>query len=102
MLLRTASFILFLFHGKFEVLAENSTETLCALGRNFDHLATLRQINLFWMRFSPVMDEIYRVARASDSQCRSRNCPGFDPRILRHSGILVAADETVFTVQYIT
>ncbi len=33
-------------------------------------------------------DEIYgRVVRASDSQCRSRNCPGFDLRILRHSGI---------------
>jgi hypothetical protein len=28
-----------------------------------------------------------RVVRASDSQCRSRNCPGFDPSILRHSGI---------------
>ncbi len=27
------------------------------------------------------------VARASDSQCRSRNCPGFDPSILRHSVI---------------
>ncbi len=27
-----------------------------------------------------------RVVRASDSQCRSRNCPGFDPSILRHSG----------------
>jgi hypothetical protein len=24
---------------------------------------------------------------------RSRNCPGFDPSILRHSGILGAADE---------
>ncbi len=28
-------------------------------------------------------------------QCRSRNCPGFDPSILRHSGIWGAADETV-------
>jgi hypothetical protein len=33
-----------------------------------------------WMRYS-------RVARASDNQCRSRNCPGFYPSILRHSGI---------------
>ncbi len=33
-----------------------------------------------------------RLVRASDSQCRSRNCPGFDPRILRHSGIWGAAD----------
>jgi hypothetical protein len=23
-----------------------------------------------------------RVVRASDSQCRSRNCPGFDPSLL--------------------
>jgi hypothetical protein len=40
------------------------------------------------MRFS-------RVVRASDSQCRSRNCPGFDLSILRHSGIRGAADDTV-------
>ncbi len=31
----------------------------------------------------------------SDSRCRSRNCPRFDPSILRHSGISGAADETV-------
>jgi hypothetical protein len=36
-----------------------------------------------------------RVARASDSQCQSRNSPGFDPSILRHGGISGAADETV-------
>ncbi len=35
------------------------------------------------------------MARASDSQCRRRNCPGFDPSILQHSGILGAADERV-------
>jgi hypothetical protein len=35
------------------------------------------------------------VVRASDCQCRSRNSPGFDPSILRHSGIWGAADETV-------
>ena len=28
-----------------------------------------------------------RVVRASDCQCQSRNSPGFDPSILRHSGI---------------
>ncbi len=44
------------------------------------HLAEL------WMRSS-------RVVRASDSQCRSRNCPGFEPSILRHSGIWGTADE---------
>jgi hypothetical protein len=35
---------------------------------------------LKWMRFS-------QVVRASNSECRSRNCPGFGPCILRHSGI---------------
>jgi hypothetical protein len=36
-----------------------------------------------------------RVVRASDSLWLSRNCPGFDPSILRHSGFRRAADETV-------
>ncbi len=36
-----------------------------------------------------------REVRASDSQCQSRSCPGFDPSILRHSGIWGAADDTV-------
>ncbi len=35
---------------------------------------------IFWMRFG-------RVCRASDSQCLSRNCPGFGHSILRHNGI---------------
>ncbi len=39
-----------------------------------------------------------RVDRVSDSQCRSRNCPGFDPSILRHSGIWAAADEAVMNI----
>ncbi len=39
-----------------------------------------------------------QVVRASDSQCRSRNCPGFDPSILRHSGIWGAADEAVLNI----
>jgi hypothetical protein len=39
-----------------------------------------------WMRSSPVMwMRSSRVVRASDRQCRSRNCPWFDPSILRHS-----------------
>ncbi len=42
--------------------------------------ACTRQESACQMRFS-------RVVRASDSQCRRRNCPGFDPSILRHSGI---------------
>ncbi len=41
-----------------------------------------------WMRFS-------RVVRASDCQRQSRNSPGLDPSILRHSGIRGAADDAV-------
>ncbi len=44
-----------------------------------------------WMRCS-------RVARASDSQCRSCNCPGFDPSILWNSGIWGAADIAVLNI----
>ncbi len=34
-----------------------------------------------------------RKVRASDCQCQSRNSPGFDPSIIRHSGFWGAADE---------
>ncbi len=44
-----------------------------------------------WMRYS-------RVVRASDIQFRSRNCPGFDPSILWHSGIWGVADEAVLNI----
>ena len=54
------------------------------------YVYTVQQVN---MRSS-------RVVRASDSQCRSRNCPGFDPSILRHSGIWGAADEAVLNIVY--
>jgi hypothetical protein len=48
-----------------------------------------------WMRSS-------LVVRASDCQFRSRNSPGFDSSIFRHSGICGAADEAVLnTVPYI-
>ncbi len=40
------------------------------------------------------------VVRASDCQCRSRYSPGFDPSILRHSGIWGAADEAVLNTVY--
>ncbi len=36
-----------------------------------------------------------RVVRACGRQSRSRNSPGFDPSILRHSGISGAADEAM-------
>jgi hypothetical protein len=42
------------------------------------------------------------VVRASDSQCRSRDSPGFDdPSIHRHSGVRGPADETVLKVSLI-
>ncbi len=44
-----------------------------------------------WMRSS-------RVVRASDCQCQSRNNPGFDPSIFRHSGIWEAANEAVLNI----
>ncbi len=50
-----------------------------------------------WMRSSMWMRSI-RVVRASGSQCRSRNCPGFDPSILRHIRIWEAADEAVLKI----
>jgi hypothetical protein len=39
------------------------------------------------------------VVRASDCQCRSRNSHGFDPNILRYSGIWVAANEAVLNTE---
>ncbi len=56
---------------------------------------TYLEVFLIFHQGSRVVDEIYRVVRASDSQCQSRNCPGFDPSIFRHSGLWVAADEAV-------
>jgi hypothetical protein len=44
-------------------------------------------VKVYWMRCSRMWMRCSGVARASDSLCRSRNCPGFDPSILRHSGI---------------
>ncbi len=37
----------------------------------------------------------FKMVRAADCQCQSRNSHGFDPCILRHSGIWGAADEAV-------
>ncbi len=43
----------------------------------------------------PGVDEIYPNGLSVWLPCRSRNSPGFDPSILRHSGIWGAADEAV-------
>jgi hypothetical protein len=48
-----------------------------------------------WMRSSRVWMRSSRVVRTCNCQCRSRNCPRFDPSILRHSGIWGAADEAL-------
>ncbi len=45
------------------------------------------------MRSSRVCMRSSRVVRASGCHCLSRNSPGFDPSILRHSGIWGAAYE---------
>jgi hypothetical protein len=46
----------------------------------------------------PKLDDPSQVGRASDSQYRSRNCPGFDPSIIRHCEIWGAPDEAVLNV----
>ncbi len=48
-----------------------------------------------WMRSGRGWMRSGRLVRASDSQCRSHNCPWFDPSILRHSGIWGSADKAV-------
>jgi hypothetical protein len=58
------------------------------------YLAELRiRSSWMWMRSSLLWMRSSRVVRAPDCQCQSRNSPGFDPSILRHSGIWGAADE---------
>jgi hypothetical protein len=43
--------------------------------------------SLVWKRSRLVWMRPSLVVRASDCQCQRRNSPGFDPSILRHSGI---------------
>ncbi len=52
----------------------------------------------FRMRSSLFRNRFSLVVRASDCQCTSRNGPGFDPSIRRHSGIWGAADEAVSNI----
>ncbi len=52
-------------------------------------ICLLTQCQIIWLMKSS------RVITASDCQCQSRNSPGFDPSILRHSGVRGAADEAV-------
>ncbi len=54
----------------------------------------LDEIQPSWMRSSLAWMRSL-VVRAFDCQCRSRNSPGFDPSIFRHSGIWGAADKAV-------
>ncbi len=48
-----------------------------------------------WWDLTELWMRSCRVVRASGCQCRSRNSPGFDPSILRHSGIRGATDGLV-------
>ncbi len=54
--------------------------------------------SLLRMRSSLLRMRSSLVVRASDCQCTSCNCPGFDPSIRRHSGIWGAADEAVLNI----
>ncbi len=48
-----------------------------------------------WMRSSRVWMRSSWLVRVPGYHCQSRNSPGFNPSILRHSGIWGAADEAV-------
>ncbi len=47
-----------------------------------------------------VEDELRVKAQEAErvSQCRSRNCPGFDASIFRHNGMWGAADEALLNI----
>jgi hypothetical protein len=66
-----------------------------ASGENYDWIRDLAE----WIRSIRVRMRSSPVVRTSDSQCRSRNCAGFDPNIIRHSGIWGAADEAVLSIE---
>ncbi len=73
---------------------------LCSVWKQ---VTTLRYSTIYGHKYEKKMnklkksvDEIYsRVVRASDCQCQSRQSPGLSPSILRHSGILGAAENTM-------
>ncbi len=87
-----AIFIFLYLHRLHEALKGEHLKSLLYMNPNInielDKKGNLRRIRTSWMRSS-------LVVRASDCQCRSRNSPGFDPSILRHSVIWGAADEAV-------
>jgi len=60
------------------------TDTVCKLG--------MQSKNMQKQRYSTLVCKAW-VVRASGCQCQSCNSPGFDPSILRHSGIWGAAYE---------
>ncbi len=65
-------------------------------------------IALYWRKILFSFLSVYCIMRCSrvwqerlTSNCRSRktrNCPGFDPGVLRHSGIWGVADEAVLNI----
>jgi hypothetical protein len=58
-----------------DVKVKEEEESFVSLPVSFEATVKVK-----WMRSS-------RVVRAFDCQCRSCNCPGFDPSIFRRSGI---------------
>jgi hypothetical protein len=71
-----------------ELLRATSSSAHIHRGRTEKIARGFYSLLLLWMRSS-------RVARASGCQCQSRDSPGFDPSIHRHSGIGGAAVEVV-------
>ncbi len=69
-------------------------ERWSTIGKTYFHslasngLSTENVLYISWTRSS-------RVVRASGCQCQSRNSPGFDPSILRHSWIWETEDKAV-------
>ncbi len=77
-----------------EALMNNSRRTSIykVLGQQFGPFINLTMKKQSDIVFNHIHQTI-RIVRASDSQCQSHSSPGFNPSILRRSGIWEAADE---------
>ncbi len=64
----------------------------------YQELLTLPRICIVFYNVRYVSGSVSSIL----SRCQSRNCPGFDPSILRYSGIWGAADEAVLSTNQST
>ncbi len=71
---------------------------LCRHKKLYLKLKNILYVGNMRMRSSLVRMRSSLMVRASDCQCTSCNCPGFDPSIRRHSGIWGAAAEAVLNI----